>query len=249
MKTQRLNAAIGGMAFTLLAAQTQAAEIKVLSSTAMKTALEELGPQFEKATGNKLVFTIGPAAVLKKQIDEGAAFDVAILTAPLNDGLAAAGKIDTTRIPIARAGIGLAVHKGAPKPDISTTEAFKRALLNAKSVGLSAAGASGTYLKALFEKLGIADEMKPKLKMLSGAPGEAVANGDVEIGMTQLSELLPYANAELVGPLPADIQSYTYFSAGVSETSKEADAARAFIKFLVAPPALAVTKAKGMEPG
>jgi molybdate transport system substrate-binding protein len=249
MKTQRIIAAIGGLALTLLAAQTQAAEIKVLSSTAMKTALEELGPQFEKATGNKVAFTIGPAAVLKKQIDQGAVFDVAILTTPLTDSLAGEGKVDTTRIAIAHAGIGVAIQKGAPKPDISTAEAFKRALLNAKSVGLSAAGASGVYLKTLFEKLGIADELKPKLKLLQGAAGEAAANGEVEIGLTQISEILPYANAELVGPLPSDIQSYTYFSAAVSATSKEADAARAFVKFIAAPAALAVIKAKGMEPG
>ena len=249
MKAQSMIAGISGLALTLLAAQTQAAEIKVLSSTAMKTALEELGPQFEKATGNKLAFSIGPAAVLKKQIDEGAAFDVAILTTPLNDNLAEAGKIDKTRVPIARAGIGLAVHKGAPKPDISTTDAFKRALLNAKSVGLSAAGASGVYLRTLFEKLGIADELKPRLKLLQGAAGEAVANGDVEIGMTQISEIIPYANVELVGPLPSDIQSYTHFSSAVSATSKEADAAKSFIKFLVTPAAQAVIKAKGMEPG
>jgi molybdate transport system substrate-binding protein len=101
----------------------------------------------------------------------------------------------------------------------------------------------------LFEKLGIADELKPKLKLLQGAAGEAAANGEVEIGLTQISEILPYANAELVGPLPSDIQSYTYFSAAVSATSKEADAARAFVKFLAAPTALAVIKAKGMEPG
>jgi len=179
MKTQRIIAAIGGLALTLLAAQTQAAEIKVLSSTAMKTALEEFGPQFEKATGNKVAFTIGPAAVLKKQIDQGAVFDVAILTTPLTDSLAGEGKVDTTRIAIAHAGIGVAIQKGAPKPDISTAEAFKRALLNAKSVGLSAAGASGVYLKTLFEKLGITDELKPKLKLLQGAAGEAAANGEV----------------------------------------------------------------------
>ena len=249
MKAQRIIAAIGGLALTLLGAQAQAAEIKVLSSTAMKTALEELGPQFEKATGNTVAFTIGPAAVLKKQIDQGAVFDVAILTTPLTDGLAGEGKVDTTRIAIAHSGIGVAIQKGAPKPDISTAEAFRRALLNAKSVGLSAAGASGVYLKTLFEKLGIADELKPKLKLLQGAAGEAAANGEVEIGLTQISEILPYANAELVGPLPSDIQSYTYFSAAVSATSKEADAARAFVKFLAAPAAVAVIKAKGMEPG
>jgi len=164
-------------------------------------------------------------------------------------GLAGEGKIDTTRATIAHAGIGVAIHKGAPKPDIGTTEAFKRALLSAKSVGFTAAGASGVYLKTLFEKLGIADELKPKLKLLQGGAGEAAANGEVEIGMTQISEILPYANAELVGPLPSDIQSYTYFTAGVSVASKEADAAKAFIKFLAAPAALTVIKAKGMEPG
>lgn len=249
MKTQRVIAAIVGLALPLLTAQAQAASIKVLASTALKTVLEELGPQFEKATGNKVAVTFAPAAVLKTQIDQGAAYDVAILTVSLTDGLASEGKIDTTRTAIAHAGIGVAIHKGAPRPDISTTEAFKRALLNAKSVGFTAAGASGVYLKALFEKLGIADELKPKLKLLQGGAGEAVENGEVEIGLTQISEILPYANAELVGPLPSDIQSRTYFSAAVSVASKEADAAKAFIKFLAAPAALAVIKAKGMEPG
>jgi molybdate transport system substrate-binding protein len=249
MKTQGVIAAIVGLAVALLAGQAQAAEIKVLASTAVKTTLEELGPQFEKATGNKVDLAFAPTAVLKVKIDEGAAFDVAILTAPVNDGLAGEGKIDTTRTTIAHSGIGVAIHRGAPKPDISTTEAFKRALLNAKSVGFTAAGATGAYLKILFEKLGIADELKPKLKLLQGAAGEAAANGEVEIGMTQISEILPYANVELVGPLPPDVQSYTYFSAAVSAASKEADAAKAFIKFLAAPAALAVIKAKGMEPG
>lgn len=249
MKTQRVMAAIVGLALPLLAGEVQAAAIKVLASTAVKTTLEELGPQFEKATGNKVEIEFAPAAVLKAKIDQGTAFDVAILTAPVTDGLAAEGKIDTTRTTIAHSGIGVAIHRGAAKPDISTTEAFKRTLLNAKSVGFTAAGATGAYLKTLFEKLGIADELKPKLKPLQGAAGEAAATGEIEIGMTQISEILPYANAELVGPLPADVQSYTYFSAAVSAASKEADVARAFIKFLAAPAALAVIKAKGMEPG
>jgi molybdate transport system substrate-binding protein len=249
MKTQRVFAAIVGLAWPLLMGQAQAAEIKILASTAVKTTLEELGPQFEKATGNKVDLEFAPAAVLKAKIDQGTAFDVAILTAPVTDALAGEGKIDTTRTTISHSGIGVAIHKGAAKPDISTTEAFKRALLNAKSVGFTAAGATGAYLKSLFEKLGIADELKPKLKLLQGAAGEAAASGEVEIGMTQISEILPYANAELVGPLPPDIQSYTYFSAAVSTVSKDADAARAFIKFLAAPAALTVIKAKGMEPG
>src|SRR5271169_6816856 len=209
MKTQRVIAAIVGLALPLLAGQVQAAEIKVLASTAVKTVLEELGPQFEKATGNKVAFTFAPAAVLKTKIDQGAEFEIAILTAPLTNGLAGEGKIDTTRTTIAHAGIGVAIHKGAPKPDIGTTEAFKRALLSAKSVGFTAAGATGVYLKTLFEKLGIADELKPKLKLLQGGVGEAVTSGEVEMGMTQISEILPYAGAELVGPLPPDLQSYT----------------------------------------
>jgi molybdate transport system substrate-binding protein len=249
MKTQHVIVAIVGLALPFLAGQVQAAEIKVLASTAVKTTLEELGPQFEKATGNKVNFEFAPAAILKVKIDQGAVFDVAILTAPITEGLAGEGKIDATHTAIAHSGIGVAIHRGAPKPDISTTEAFKRALLNAKSVGFTAGGASGAYLKTLFEKLGIADELKPKLKPLQGAAGEAAANGEVEIGMTQISEILPYANAELVGPLPPDIQSYTYFSAAVSTASKEAGLANAFIKFLAAPAALAFIKAKGMEPG
>jgi molybdate transport system substrate-binding protein len=249
MKTQRVITAIVGLALPLMASQAQAAEIKVLASTAVKTALEELGPQYEKATGNKVDFTFAPATVLKTKIDQGGAFDIAILTAPVADGLAGEGKIDTTRTTIAHSGIGVAIHKGAPKPDISTTEAFKRALLNAKSVGFTAGGASGVYLKILFEKLGIADELKPTLKLLQGPAGEAAASGEVEIGLTQISEILPYANAELAGPLPADVQTYTYFSAATSPATKDADVAKAFIKFLTAPAALAVIKAKGMEPG
>jgi molybdate transport system substrate-binding protein len=249
MKTRHVIVAIAGLALPLLSGEAQAAEIKVLASTAVKTTLEELGPQFEKATGNKVDLTFAPTTVLKVKIDQGEVFDVAILTAPIADGLAAEGKIGATRTAIAHSGIGVAIHRGAPKPDISTTEAFKRTLLNAKSVGFTAGGASGAYLKTLFEKLGIADELKPRLKLLQGAAGEAAANGEVEIGMTQISEILPYANAELVGPLPSDVQSYTYFSAAVSAVSKEAGVARAFIKFLAAPDALAFIKAKGMEPG
>jgi molybdate transport system substrate-binding protein len=249
MKIQQLMAPIAGLVLALLASGAQAAEIKVLASTAVKTTLEELAPQFEKATGNKVGITFAPATVLKTKIDEGAAFDVAILAAPVTDSLAGSGKIELPATTIAHSGIGVAIRKGAPKPDISTTEAFKQALLNAKSIGFTGAGATGAYLKTLFEKLGIADELKPRLKSLQGAAGEAAASGEVEIGMTQISEILPYAGAELVGPLPPDIQSYTYFSAAAATATKEADVAKAFIKFLAAPSALAVIKAKGMEPG
>lgn len=249
MQAQGAIAAIVGLALPLLATHVQAAELKVLASTAVKTTVEELAPQFEKATGNKIDVTFSPASVLKEKIDQGTAFDITILTTPIIDGLAAGGKIDTTRTAIAHSGIGIAIKKGAAKPDIGTSEAFKQALLKANSVGYTAGGATGAYLKTLFEKLGIAEALKPKLKLLQGGVGEAVTSGEIEIGMTQISEILPHAGAELAGPLPSDIQSYTSFSAGVSTSSKEADAAKAFVKFLTGPSALAVIKAKGMEPG
>jgi molybdate transport system substrate-binding protein len=250
MRIHRAIATIVGLGVPLPAAHAHAAEIKVLSSTALKTVLEELGPQFEKTTDNKLVFSFNPAAVLKGQIEKGAAFDVAILTAPLTDDLAKQEKIvAATRVNIARAGIGVAVRKGSPKPDISTTDAFKRALANATSIGFVAQGATGIYLKTLFENLGIADELKSKIKLLDGPAGEAVAKGEVEIGLTQISEILPYSAIELVGPLPGDIQRHTNFSAGVSAASKEAGSAEALIKFLAAPAAARVIKAKGLEPG
>lgn len=249
MNTQRVIAAFVGLALPFWAGGLQAAEIKVLASTAVKTTLEELGPQFEKATGNKVNVTFAPASVMKEKIDQGTAFDVAILTTPIMDGLASSAKVEATRTAVAHSGIGVAVRKGAQKPDIGSTEAFKQALLKANSVGFTSGGATGAYLKTLFEKLGIAEELKPKLKLLPGPTAEAVAAGEVEIGMTQISEILPYAGSELVGPLPRDVQSYTHFSAAVSAASQQADAARAFIKFLAGTDALAVIKSKGMEPG
>jgi molybdate transport system substrate-binding protein len=237
------------LALPLLTVHAEAAEIKVLSSTAVKTVLEDLGPRFEKSTANKVVFTFAPAATLKTQIEQGTVFDIAILTASLIDGLADEGKIDAaTRTAIAKVGIGVAIHLGAPKPDITTPEAFKLALLNAKSIGFTAAGSTGVYLKSLFDKLGITDELKPKLKPLQRGTGEATADGEVEIGLTQISEILPYANAELVGPFPPEIQTYTDFKAGVSVGSKDADVAKAFIKSLTEPAAIPVIKAKGMSP-
>ena len=234
-----------------LATSAQAAEIKVLSSNAVKSVLEELEPQFEKATHNKIVFTFDTAAALKGQIEKGAAFDLAILTDAGIDDLIKQGKITgATRTALARSGAGVAIKKGAPKPDISTTDAFKRTLLAAKSVGMVEQGATGIYLKGLFQRLGIADQLKPKLKMLEAkvGAGGAVSNGDVEIGMTQIPEILSFPGADLVGPLPAEIQIYTDFAAGVSANAKEQAGAAAFLKFLTTPAAVAVTKAKGLTP-
>ena len=181
----------------VLATPTQAAEIKVLSSNAVKTVLEELGPQFEKASGHKILFTWGTAAALKEDIEKGAGVDLAILTDAGIDDLIKQGKL-ASRTALARSGIAVAIHKGAPKPDLSNADAFKKLLLSAKSIAYVEAGASGIYLKGVFERLGVAEQIKGKLKSVKAA-GVAVANGDAEIGFTQVSEILPYAGAEVGG--------------------------------------------------
>jgi len=228
-----------------------AAEIRVLSSNSMKTTLEELAPQFEKATGHKLSFTFNAAVPLKAEIEKGAAFDVAILSTPITDDLIKQGKlVAATRTDIARSNAGLAVKRGAPKPDISTTAAFKRTLLDAKSICYVEQGATGIYLKGLFERLGIAEQLKGKTKLLppSNPAAHAVANGEAEIGMTQISEILPVAGADLVGPMPAEYQNYTDFASAVGSAAKQADAAKAFLQFLKTSEAAKVMKAKGLEP-
>jgi len=250
LKIQRVVAVMIGIVLPLLVAGAQAAELKVYASTAVKAVLEELGPQFEKATGDKLVFTFDLSAAVKKQIDEGAAFDVAILTLTLTNDLATADKIDpASRVAIARAGSGVAVLAGSPKPDVSTAEALKRTLLQAKSIGFTGIGSSRPGNEALLAKLGIADQVKPKIKLLNESAPVAVAKGEVEIGLGLMSEVLLVPGVRLAGPFPAGLQSYVVFMAGVSSASKNADAARSLIKFLTAPAAAPVLKAKDMEPG
>jgi molybdate transport system substrate-binding protein len=250
MKSYRTIAAAIAFALPLLAAQAQAADIKVFASTAVKGALDELGPQFEKATENSLVYTIGPAATLKTQIDQGVEFDIAILTPAQIGDLVTAGKIDpASRRVIARAGMGVSVQAGKPKPEVDTDEALKRTLLHAASIGYNGVGASRAGNEAMMQKLGIADALKSKIKLLSGSAPEAVAKGEVEIGLGPVSEILPVAGAELAGPFPEDLQSYLVFAAGVSTASKNADIVKTLIGFLTAPAAVPVLKTKGMEPG
>jgi molybdate transport system substrate-binding protein len=242
--TNRILALAATTAALAFGGPAHAAEIKVLSSNAVKTVLEDLGPKFEKATENKIAFTWGTAATLKGEIAKGAAVDVAVLTDGAVDDLIKQGKL-ASRTALASSGIALAIKKGAPKPDLSSTEAFKKTLLAAKSIAWVETGASGIYLKGLFEKLGVADQIKGKLKSVHAA-GEAVANGEAEIGFTQVSEVLPFAGAEVGGMLPADIQSTTNFALGVH--AKDSKPAEALVKFLTTPEAAAVIKAKGLQP-
>ena len=207
----------------------------MLEGNALKAVMDELGPQFEKSTGNTITATLGTSAQLKSRIESGEAFDAVLLTKAALDDLAKQGKVaDAPRAGIAHAGIGVAIKKGAPKPDLSTVEAFKQAMLSAKSIGYVDQTPTGAALKTLFAKLGIADQMNPKLKPLNKQAAVAVADGDIEIGMTwSLDERNPAHPAlSSAGPLPPDIQTYTFFAGGVSAAAKNADGAVALIKFL-----------------
>ena len=232
-----------------MAAGVEAAEIKVLSTNALKTVLEDLGPQFERSSGHQLSFHFGPTSELKTQIEKGATFDLALLTEATTDDLIKQAKVAAaTRTAIARSSVGVAVRKGAPKPDLSSTEAFRRALLQAGSITYTGAGFTGPSLRKIFERFGIATEMQAKTRIAAGNAAEAVARGEAELGFTQVSEILHVPGAELVGALPAEVQISTVFTAGLSPEAKEGAASRAFISFLTAAAAAPVIRAKGLDP-
>ena len=228
----------------ILSAPAHAAEINVLSTNALKTVLEDLGPKFEQSSGNKLAITWGTTAQLKVQIEKGAVFDVAVVTNEVADDLIKQGKL-SSRTALARSGIAVAIRKGAPKPDLHSADDFKKMLLSAKSIAWIEQGQSGIYLKSLFERLGVAEQIKNKLISVKAA-GQAVADGEAEIGFTQVSEVLPYAGAEVGGMLPPDIQLFTNFAIGVRD--KDSKPAEELVRFLTTPAAAAVIKLKGLEP-
>jgi molybdate transport system substrate-binding protein len=230
-------------------ALTRAAEIKVISSDAIKSVIEEVSPQFQKTSAHKLNIQWGTAVPLKAEIERGASFDLAVLTVGAIDDLIKQGKlIGGSRAEIAKSGIGVAARNGTPKPDIATTEALKRALRNARSVGVVEQGTTWIYLRDLLQRLGIAEAMRPKLKMIQTDVAAAVERGEVDLGITQISEILPYRGVELVGPFPRDIQLITAYAAAVSSKAKEPEAARAFIRILTASSAASLFKAKGLDP-
>lgn len=227
-----------------------AAEIKVLSTIGVKSVVDELGPQFERETGNKLAITYGIANLMRRQIEAGESFDLAIMTAPVADALIKQGKlVAATRQDLARGGIGIAVRTGAPKPDIASVEALKRALLDAKSIAYSKEGASGVYFAGLLEQFGIAEAMKPKTRYAGTNVGELVATGEAQMGVQLITELLAVPGVEVVGPLPPQVQSYVVLTAGVGAQATEPETAAAFIRFLTTPAAAAVVRSKGLEPG
>ena len=226
--------------------------LRVLASIALKGAYLELAPRFENASGARLATEWAGTDPILKRMQAGESADLVIGPAKLIDQLIALGRIARgSRADIARSGVGVAVKKGAPRPDISSGEALKRALLAAKSIAYSS-GPSGVYLAGLFERMGIADRLRPKVtQTLPGTfVGELVARGDAEIGFQQVAELLHVGDAiDFVGQLPADIQQVTVFSGGIHAAATAPDAARALLQFLTGPDAAEVIRSKGMEPG
>lgn len=235
----------------LLATMAQAAEIKLLASAAIKDAYLELLPEFEKATGHTITAAWSSTPDIQKRIAAGEAADLVILGSSGTEELVKQGKlVRGSRADFAKSGIGVAVRAGAPKPDISSADAVKNSVLAAKSVGYSA-GASGIYIVGMFQKMGIADQVKSKTATVKpGEPvGEVVARGDAEIGFQQISELIPTKGIQYLGPLPSEIQHLTVFAGGVHSETKVADVTTALIKFLTAAPATTILKKHGLEPG
>jgi molybdate transport system substrate-binding protein len=235
----------------LLPGVAGAVEIRVLSTQAPEQAYRELAPQFEKASGHTVTTVFTGTLDVQKRIAAGEAYDLIIMAGPAIDDFIKSGRIvPGSRVNIARSGVGVAVRAGAPKPDIGTTEAVKKTLLTAKSIGYST-GPSGVYLTGLFQRLGVADQIKGKLKQTPTGifVGNIVADGTAEIGFQQVSELAHFPGVDFVGPLPAEIQEITVFAAGIQVGAKQVDAAKDWVKFLTAPAAASAFKSKGLEPG
>lgn len=247
-------AALAGLGLAVAVAPTaNAAEIKVLTAGAFKQVVLALVPDFERDTGHKVTVANDTAGGLKKRIEGGEAFDVAVITPVVVDALIAKNLIASgSRVDLASVGVGVMVKEGAPKPDVSTVDAFKRALLAAKSVAYidpKSGGSSGIYIDKLLERLGVAAEVRPKAKLkMGGYVAELIVSGEAELGIHQISEIVPVKGVALVGPLPKEIQLTTTYSAGLSPSTKNKDAAQALIKAFSGAAAAKLLKSKGMEP-
>src|SRR5689334_3687150 len=249
---RQFNHVIVGVALMMsLAGTAAAAELKIFGSRVTKMVVGDLGPSFEQATGNRLTVVTDVAAVMKRRIEQGEPFDLAVLVDFQTDELIRAGKlVPGSRADVMKAGIGVAVKRGAPKPDIATVAAFKQTLLDAKSITYLKEGASTRHLVKVLAQLGIADALKQKtIQPTTESVSEAVAAGEVEIGIIVIPNILSVPGAELVGPLPEEIQSYITFTAAVSQQSANQSAARQVIRLLQSPAGVQSIKQKGMEPG
>ena len=232
----------------------QAAEIRVLLSGAIRAAMMDIKPLFEQATEHKLIINSDTSGRITKRIADGEETDLLIVSSGGIEDLIKQGKIAAgSKAEIARSGLGAVVRTGTPKPDISTPEKFKDALLAAQTVAYTnpaSGGASGVYFAKMLEQLGITDAVNKKARLGDGGPiAQIVARGDAELGLQQIPELLAYPGVDYVGPLPGPLQFYTRLAAGIPVSNTQTDAAQALLKFLASPPAASVMHAKGLEPG
>jgi molybdate transport system substrate-binding protein len=246
---------LGFVSALFLTTAATAAEVRVMISGGLTAAYKALVPEFERATGHKVLTAYGPSMgttvnAIPVRLERGEPADVLIMVGYALGDLVKQGKVVAdSRVDLVKSPIGVAVKSGAPKPDISSADAVKRALLAAKTIAYSDS-ASGVYVSTeMFAKLGVADEMKDKARKIPATPvGEIVARGEAEIGFQQISELKPVAGIDIVGPLPDALQKITVFSAGIASVSKEPEAGKALIKFLASPEARAELVKSGMEP-
>ncbi len=225
--------------------------IRVFTTRAIATVLDETGPEFERATGHTLAVTTDVAVRMVRRIQAGEPFDFLVAAPEQIDGLIREGRIvPETRTNLARSGIGVEVRAGAPKPDISSVEAFTRALLDAKSIAYLREGQSGVYLAAMIEQLGLTKALESKVRRLdTDIVSELVAQGQVELGMVVVTQILTTRGVALVGPLPPPLQLPIVFTAGVSTSSPASDAAKALMTFLTGSSAVTAMRSQGLEPG
>lgn len=242
-------AAIALVAIFSVALPAQTAQITVLAGMGVISGIRDLAPAFEQRTGHKVNVRFEQAADLTRLVNTSAPADVAAVQPQQADMFITDGKmVAGTKTNFAQAGVGVAVKKGAPKPDIRTVEAFKAAMLNARSIGYSQGG-SGIISAKVMEKLGIADQLKAKTRFIDGVPvAEVVARGEVEIGLQQINVILPVAGADYIGPLPKELQETVKFSAGLLSVSEQQDVARAFLRFIASPAAASAIRKSSMEP-
>jgi molybdate transport system substrate-binding protein len=239
----------------VMSSSAQAAEINAFISTAVKSATDEILPPFERSSGYTVHALYSPPGALLKHFAAGEPADIFVTGREAIDMLIGEGKIVPGRIDLAKTGIGICVHKGAPHPDVSTPEAFKRALLAAASVAYVApAGGSvtGPHIEEVFRRLGIAEQMAAKTKFAAGGPdgrvSVLVSGGAAEIGLQQVSELISNPDVDVIGMLPGDLQQTTIYSTAIATSAENVDGAKAMIKALIAPEAVAIFKSKGLDP-
>lgn len=250
MRATHLSRIVLMLAALLVPVRAGAAVITILSSNGFRAVLQELAPQFEKATGNQLAISFSVAAELKKRIESGEPFDVAILTPPLMDDLIKQGAVlRESRTALARTGMAMAIRRGATKPDVRTIDTLKTALLASPSIAFAREGAGGVFFTAVVQRLGMGQALTPKFKTFTTGDDvrEAVARGDAALGVMPLSEILPAPSLEVAGLFPTTVQDYAIMVAGISQRTTHPADAKAFVQFLMTPSATTVVGKKGME--